>query len=571
MAQKVARRSGRSESRGGRNGEIGISLGNPGEERRLAATLRKIDREKRKRETAMSWNQRNFFMKQVFDQDNDLRFVKAAQRPKYLNCIPPPPRDGDNSWLKEEYVFSFKPKSSTSPESKDFKQGTSDEKSLDESLKTMGLEDETSSADQVPQGDESKTDVQETTMTASKESEQAERDRKEEEKRDLASRGVFGSRREKVKMPPLMSGAWKQKLESEMKVEEVVEEDKGEECKITSNLELEVQKSDVEDADPLNNAKPNPGGAETVKPKTRFPVLKVRALGLFAMTFKKTPAVPSLASQLPVESPSTNDLKLSPISSPEKDASVLTASLPPQAAPHVKVKGKSPPPTVPALSEMHRPASVSLPNSPVTDRKPQLIRQQSDHSVLVSAPTRDKLITAIQASEKGHSRSRRGSRRDSAANPNQERSKRHRHENGIKPVKSASSTLPKKTRESTAKTHSSSSLPKTDNHDSSHIWGVSGENETQEKDNKDNARKNCDVNDEEEVDYHVIRRIVRTLPAHLMLKTSKREVEAGGDVALLRQKMKDLARAEATKRASLDPRFKQLEKSLINSPNDNMK
>ncbi|XP_054760241.2 uncharacterized protein LOC129266416 [Lytechinus pictus] len=565
MAQKVARRSNRSESRGGRNGEIGISLGNPGEERRLAATLRKIDREKRKRETAMSWNQRSFFMKQVFDQDNDLRFVKAAQRPKYLNCIPPPPQDGDNSWLKEEYVFSFKPKSSTSPESKEFKQGTPVEKSLDESLKTMGLEDETSSADQVPQGDKSETDIQETTITASKESEQAERDRKEEEKRDLASRGVFGSRREKIKMPLLMSGAWKQKLESEMKVEEVVEEDRGEECKKTSNLEPEVQKSDVKDADPLNNAKPNPGGsAETVKPKTRFPVLKVRALGLFAMSFKKTPAVPSLASQLPVESPSTNDLKLSSISSPERDASVLTASLPPQATPNVKVKGRSPPP---ASSEMHRPASVSLPNSPVTDRKPQLIRQQSDHSVLVSAPTRDKLIRAIKASENGHSRSRRGSRRDSTANPNQERSKRHRHENGIKSVKSASSTLPKKTRENTAKTHSASSLPKTDNHDSSHIWGGSSENETQEKDNKDNARKNCDVNDEE-VNYHVIRRIVRTLPAHLMLKTSKREVEAGGDVALLRQKMKDLARAEAAKRASLDHRFKQLEKSLINSPND---
>lgn len=559
MAQKVGRNS-RMESQGGQNAGPGISLGNPGEERRLAATLKKIDKEKRKRETAMSWNQRSFFMKQVFDQDNELRFVKAAQRPKYLNHIPPPPQEGDNSWMKEEYVFSFKTKSSKSPESKDLMQVKLEEGPLEGSSKAIVVDEGASSAD-LHQQDESKPGGQEAAARVTKESEQAERDKKEEEKRDLASRGVFGARREKKIMPPLMSGAGKQKIDPEVTAEEVVEE-KVDDCKITD--EPEVNKETTEEADLLNEAKPSSGGtAEAAKPKQKFPVMKVRALGLFAMTFKKTPPVPPLQSQSPPQSQLTNDLKLSSSSNAERDASLLSSSLPPQTAPNMTVKAWSTPSTAPSASEIHRPGSVSLPNSPKTDRKLQLLRQQSEHTIRERSTKSDRLKRALHTSESGHGSSRRGSRRDSTAKSNQERSRQQPQGSGIKAVRSASSTLQKSKREGTAKIHQPSSLPKAD---SNHIWGVSSENENQDKDVNGNVQSGSDVKDAEDVDFHVIRRIVRTLPAHLMLKTSKREVEAGGDVALLRQKMKDLARADTTRRASLDPRFMKLEKSLCNSP-----
>lgn len=561
MAQKVGRNA-RMESQGGQNAGPGISLGNPGEERRLAATLKKIDQEKRKRETAMSWNQRSFFMKQVFDQDNELRFVKAAQRPKYLNHIPPPPQEGDNSWLKEEYVFSFKTKSSKSPESKDLMQMKLEEGPLEESSKAFLVDEGASSAD-LHQQDESKPYGQEAAARATIESEQAERDKKEEEKRDLASRGAFGARREKKIMPPLMSGAWKQKLEPEVKAEEVVEE-KVDDCKITAEPEPEANKETTEEADPLNEAKSSSGGtAEAVKSKKKFPVMKVRALGLFAMTFKKSVPVPPLQSQSPPQSQLTNDMKLSSSSNAERDTSLLSSSLPPQTAPNMTVKAWSTPPTAPSASEIHRPGSVSLPNSPKTDRKLQLLRQQSDHTIRERSTKSDRLKRALHTSESGHGRSRRDSRRDSTAKSNQERSRQQPQGSGIKAVRSASSTLQTSKREGTAKTHQPSSLPKAD---SNHIWGVSSENENQDKDVNGNVQSGSDVKDAEDVDFHVIRRIVRTLPAHLMLKTSKREVEAGGDVALLRQKMKDLARADTTRRASLDPRFMKLEKSLCNSP-----
>lgn len=559
MAQKVGRNS-RMESQGGQNAGPGISLGNPGEERRLAATLKKIDKEKRKRETAMSWNQRSFFMKQVFDQDNELRFVKAAQRPKYLNHIPPPPQEGDNSWMKEEYVFSFKTKSSKSPESKDLMQVKLEEGPLEGSSKAIVVDEGASSAD-LHQQDESKPGGQEAAARVTKESEQAERDKKEEEKRDLASRGVFGARREKKIMPPLMSGAGKQKIDPEVTAEEVVEE-KVDDCKI--NDEPEVNKETTEEADLLNEAKPSSGGtAEAAKPKKKFPVMKVRALGLFAMTFKKTPPVPPLQSQSPPQSQLTNDLKLSSSLNAERDASLLSSSLPPQTAPNMTVKAWSTPSTAPSASEIHRPGSVSLPNSPKTDRKLQLLRQQSEHTIRERSTKSDRLKRALHTSESGHGSSRRGSRRDSTAKSNQERSRQQPQGSGIKAVRSASSTLQKSKREGTAKIHQPSSLPKAD---SNHIWGVSSENENQDKDVNGNVQSGSDVKDAEDVDFHVIRRIVRTLPAHLMLKTSKREVEAGGDVALLRQKMKDLARADTTRRASLDPRFMKLEKSLCNSP-----
>lgn len=559
MAQKVGRNS-RMESQGGQNAGPGISLGNPGEERRLAATLKKIDKEKRKRETAMSWNQRSFFMKQVFDQDNELRFVKAAQRPKYLNHIPPPPQEGDNSWMKEEYVFSFKTKSSKSPESKDLMQVKLEEGPLEGSSKAIVVDEGASSAD-LHQQDESKPGGQEAAARVTKESEQAERDKKEEEKRDLANRGVFGARREKKIMPPLMSGAGKQKIDPEVTAEEVVEE-KVDDCKI--NDEPEVNKETTEEADLLNEAKPSSGGtAEAAKPKKKFPVMKVRALGLFAMTFKKTPPVPPLQSQSPPQSQLTNDLKLSSSSNAERDASLLSSSLPPQTAPNMTVKAWSTPSTAPSASEIHRPGSVSLPNSPKTDRKLQLLRQQSEHTIRERSTKSDRLKRALHTSESGHGSSRRGSRRDNTAKSNQERSRQQPQGSGIKAVRSASSTLQKSKREGTAKIHQPSSLPKAD---SNHIWGVSSENENQDKDVNGNVQSGSDVKDAEDVDFHVIRRIVRTLPAHLMLKTSKREVEAGGDVALLRQKMKDLARADTTRRASLDPRFMKLEKSLCNSP-----
>ena len=73
-----------------KEGQVGVVLmtENPAEERRLAQKLHKLEVEKRRCVTTLSWNQRSFFMRQVFDEDNDLRFVKAQERPKYF-----PPSD----------------------------------------------------------------------------------------------------------------------------------------------------------------------------------------------------------------------------------------------------------------------------------------------------------------------------------------------------------------------------------------------------------------------------------------------------------------------------------------------
>ncbi|XP_071842700.1 uncharacterized protein [Apostichopus japonicus] len=62
---------------------------NPAEQRRLNGVLDHLDREKKKRLGTLEWSQREFFIKQVFDHNNDLRFVKASERPKYLEDLPP--------------------------------------------------------------------------------------------------------------------------------------------------------------------------------------------------------------------------------------------------------------------------------------------------------------------------------------------------------------------------------------------------------------------------------------------------------------------------------------------------
>ncbi|XP_077864545.1 uncharacterized protein LOC144350040 [Saccoglossus kowalevskii] len=81
-----------------------LTTQNPAEQRRLRKRLERLENERRRRVGHMTWNQRNFFMKQVFDQDNDFRFVKAEQRPAYMAGIPAMEEENDgNETMRESY------------------------------------------------------------------------------------------------------------------------------------------------------------------------------------------------------------------------------------------------------------------------------------------------------------------------------------------------------------------------------------------------------------------------------------------------------------------------------------
>ena len=255
----------------GASGSILFS-GNPAAERRLAATLSKIDREKKKRESSMTWNQRNFFMKQIFDQDNNLRFVKASQRPKYLECIPPPPPDGDNSWESEEYVFSFKPRRNSSPLGRDrFGRRDSKESPRDEPQRDSEVDEVVA----VAEAQEEEVEEIKTEEDLEREAKQAEQERLEKEKLDR-SMGVFGRRREKLKMPVLMTGGIKRNPEEEKKLAE----DKANEPNETETPTAETEKKDDNGQelvpDPLNQSNSSADGSQEgpSKPKTRFPVFE---------------------------------------------------------------------------------------------------------------------------------------------------------------------------------------------------------------------------------------------------------------------------------------------------------
>jgi hypothetical protein len=52
-----------------------ILTNNPWEERELEKKLEQIRQERRRRENTLNWFQRQFFVNQVFDQDDKLRFA----------------------------------------------------------------------------------------------------------------------------------------------------------------------------------------------------------------------------------------------------------------------------------------------------------------------------------------------------------------------------------------------------------------------------------------------------------------------------------------------------------------
>ena len=166
----------------------------------------------------------------------------------------------------------------------------------------------------------------------------------------------------------------------------------------------------------------------------------------------------------------------------------------------------------------------------------------------------------------GHRKSRRGSRRESASQLS-DRSKRPPLDHG---VKSASAVQPKKTRDVSAKPSTAASL-QTGGYECKNIWAKPGNTpdpDGRRKENNDNSVRVVDIEEDppqETAEVQVIRKIIRTLPTNLMIKTTKRETEARSDLAVMRQRLKDRAKEEMTRRASLDPRFTKLEKSLCNS------
>ncbi|XP_072165887.1 uncharacterized protein [Diadema setosum] len=546
MSQKVGRslRVGMADRQTG--GVLG--MGNPGEERRLAATLRKIDREKKKRESAMTWNQRSFFIKQVFDQDNELRFVKASQRPKYLEYIPPPPPDGDTSWIKGEYVFSFDTKKKSPGEGRGHKGNRHHQEPAEEPVEEAPV-DELTAVSEAQAGKENEAESKLEVVSVKDEN---ENETKAPEKRD-SFQGTFG-RRQKLNMPLLMTSAWKSKNEEEKKVDdEKLEPMKEADEKLETVDEKQNESEESAPAPPILVKNTTEGSPEASKPRVKFPVLKVKALGLFAASFKKNDSFPPL--------PNARQSQPQLQSQPAPDT---TSTLPPTLSGALTGSSSTPaltPQTAPANVEVPRPGSISLPNSPQAERKP-LVRQNSDHAMHVERPGTDHVSRSLPTRGDATPRkSQQGWRRHSSIH-HVERSKQHTPD---KACKSASSAMPKINRNFSARpsvagsSHSGGKEPK-------NSW----EKVASEADSNEQAKPKRetlgfvenDNRDQDEVELKVIRRIVRTLPTQLMIKTTKREVEAGCDGAVVRQKLMDRARAEMTRRASLDPRFKNLEKSL---------
>ncbi|XP_071958259.1 uncharacterized protein [Antedon mediterranea] len=407
-----------------------LACGNPAEERRLATQLKKIEDEKRRRESTLAWNQRNFFIKQVFDQDNELRFVKVYERPSYL------------------------------------KQTAAE----DEFEETIHLRPKSRSVD-------------------------------------------FGkeSQHDRPKSKPLRRSKTEGALLLHRKKKHILE-DKFDSSKIVQNGKENVDQTEhvlTDDLPKLTQIDSIRVSEETnpeLKAKVKFPLLKVRALGIFAASFKRNE-----------QNAGKENTKLPP---PIQDAYITsnlnenTSTTSNQSNTNEKYSNKK--------------YVDTLDNGPLvnTTHNEQNVDKHT-HQVNGNAVSKNIHINGIVQSSKKY-------------------------------VKTTEYKIMDIGLESTDRYRNGENTSSKDNK-SRDVLGKRKQREGKVKHFKDPEKdEKLQVQQEK-----VLRKLVSTLPTHLLLKTHKREKEAGGiSTDEVRRKMIDKARAGMSQRVLKDPRFKNLEDFL---------
>ncbi|XP_033109951.1 uncharacterized protein LOC117111183 isoform X2 [Anneissia japonica] len=445
-----------------------LACGNPAEERRLAAQLQKIEHEKKRRESTLAWNQRNFFIKQVFDQDNELRFVKAYERPSYLSL----------SAVEDEFeeTISLKPKSRSLDLGKSLPHGAKFRKNFLRRSKTEG-----------------------SLLIHRKDTEEPEN------QFDI--------------------------LRSDTNIGEEKSNQNGENKSITDLPKLPIECENVENSTAVDiNAKNKP---DISKAKVKFPLLKVRALGIFAASFRRNES-DSLAFKGNIHLPSpTAGVYHTHHSS--ADSSSNSGQSVKHGTDNVKEKGFD--------KENEKRLSNNLKKK--AHSMDPYEGDKANKSLVNGRFSQRKEETRPIHCSNGEELDRKDKSNDLVSNGN-----RYSKTTEYKLKYIGLSTLNMDRNEGIHKGSKDKSRD------------MLSRRRQQEKAvalyDQENDGKSIILQQEK-----VLRKLVSTLPTHLLLKTHKREKEAGGiSTDDVRRRMIDKARAGMSRSVLKDPRFKDLEDFL---------
>lgn len=517
----------------------------------------------------MTWSQRSFFMKQVFDQDNDLRFVKAQQRPKYK---PNRFEWRQNSADVEEVIDLAAAANVIDIENEGGKDG---EPLLPRSRPSSAT----------AQGDIALPPIDKPVIPP------------EEKIVPVDPREQWHKLKRSVSLRDnVMLGTVRSKAND---TDEKTSDDTIPEIKEEGD-DSEAQE-DIQDL--LSPPTPLPS-------KTKFPVLKIKALGIFAAAFKKKQADNNSRTE-PLSLPKTGRESVSLPSSPVTNRRVnpLSKSLEDRPKSAQKVESPSGLYTVNEMKSMSiKRKSLPMSTSPEHDKsysiKSPIINAKSQGAVQrrESNAITQKLSDVPEASSVAAVK-----KRNSPKHKNNTARSKTRENDPItsatvtavtsytvapsKPQTANENHVPK-TSSVSSKTSAKTRPLKTrggakDQRKPNNIWQrVTEEPEpTSRKWNKDGTCKHThssdtntnngmqlidiegELDDLDYIDEKILRRLVHTLPTELQIKTHRREAEAkGSSVEEVRRKMIENAKYRMSRRVVLDPRFKQLEKSLSGVP-----
>lgn len=504
----------------------------------------------------MTWSQRSFFMKQVFDQDNDLRFVKAQQRPKYK------PRRFEwrhNSADVEEVIDLAAAANVFDIEN----EGGKDGEHLQPGSRPSSVTAQGDIA--LPPIDKPVIPPEEKIVPV----DPREQWRKLKRSASLRDNVMLGT---------------------ESKVNDTDEK--------TSDDTIPEIKEEGDDSEAQEDIQDLLSPPTPLPSKTKFPVLKIKALGIFAAAFKRKQADNNSRPE-PLSLPKTGRESVSLPSSPSTNrrANPLSKSLEDRPKSAQKVESPSGLYTVNEMKSMsikrkNLPTST-LPEhdtsfsikSPIINAKSQGAVQRRESNAITQKLSDVPETSSVAAVKKRNSPKHKN---------NTARSKTWESD----PIKSTTCTVtanenyvPKTSSES-SKTSAKTRPVKTrcgakDQRKPNNIWQrVTEEPQlTKWKWNKDGTCKHAlssdtntnngmqlidiegELDNSDYIDEKILRRLVHTLPTELQIKTHRREAEAkGSSVEEVRRKMIENAKYKMSRRVVLDPRFKQLEKSLSGVP-----
>ena len=469
-----------------------MNVQNPAEQRRLSRKLSKLEQERKKRESALTWTQRNFFMKQVFDQDKELRFVKAQQRPKYK-----PPKFETKQCDFDAVVDTLTYANEIDVEEKE----------------EVSKETEETTSPSRPTSASPKKEIEHTLPPI------GQPISPEEPLNGTKMKDTFGAGNMRRMTSPREKPMF-------LRVRHIYDtkhfvENKSDNTEENNNnvATEENQSSEEQDTVPEINADTQEvsNTAMPAPKKTKFPVLKVKALGLFAASMKKAQGEPP----------------------------------------------KSAAPVVPLPKPGRQ--SVSLPNSPTIKRKDSSARHSSAKSL------DDKPLSATKAYKKTLPSF---DDKNICSKKTLKSSKRKSHTATRPSLSSESQKLTPRSSISKCSSRIRTSQTRERQDPQKNIWQrvtTMPEESSVLKCNKDKADSNFDQMgivdiedcDQDFVEESVIRRLVKTLPTDMLVKSVNREKEAGGlSTGDARRMMLEKAKHKMSRRVVLDPRFKRLENSL---------